>query len=58
MSGERVETVILRKMAWERAKGELHSILTTYIGNYNYSEMKVAIDQFIENVEENGLTDS
>lgn len=45
---------IIRLMAWERAKGELKSMLQTYIEEEQYKRMKQAITQFIKDVEENG----
>jgi hypothetical protein len=50
----------LRKMAWQRAKGELLSILETY-WNHSYKEMESAqfeemdkrINGFIKDVEDN-----
>ena len=44
----------MRYMAWERAKGELNSMLETYWGNDDkYSAMKKAIDEFVDDVEGN-----
>jgi len=48
----------LRHMAWERAKGELRSMLHTYYwggASGNYKEMNRMIDNFIKCVEEDGL---
>ena len=46
---------MLRAMAWERAKGELLSILTTYVDEEEqYASMELAMEVFIERVEENG----
>jgi hypothetical protein len=46
---------ILRYMAWERAKGELKSMLQTYIGDEGgYNTLKDAISSFVEDVELNG----
>lgn len=45
---------ILRYMAWERAKGELNSMLQTFINDYDkYNELKTTIDDFIKDVEDN-----
>ena len=46
----------MRYMAWNRAKGELQSMLETYWygKDEQYREMKKAIDDFIEDVEGNG----
>jgi hypothetical protein len=52
----------LRTMAWERAKGELQSMLQTFWPEYNhhgdkipnnYENMKKAIEDFVGTVEEN-----
>lgn len=53
----------MRQMAWERAKGELRSMLVSYWPTYthgnkdesNYERMRVAIEQFVEHVEREGL---
>jgi len=48
---------ILRQMAWERAKGELTSMLVTYSPDdrNEFNEMNAAIHKFVEKVEDNGL---
>ena len=47
---------ILRHMAWERAKGELQSILATFIGEMDQFEaLDKSIREFIEHVEGEGL---
>lgn len=47
---------ILRQMAWERAKGELESIKTTFIGEeVQYSNYSLELDKFIKKVEGDGL---
>ncbi len=51
---------ILRVQAWNRAKGELTSMLTTYYGEANgginqYEEISALIEEFIDSVENNGL---
>lgn len=50
----------LQIMAWERAKGELYSILSTVQPNYDeedygkeYRELKSIFDKFILEVEDN-----
>jgi hypothetical protein len=53
---------VLRTQAWERAKGELRSMLHTYndwdeygnqiIDNY-YDQFSIALDKFIQQVEDN-----
>jgi len=53
----------LRIMAWERAKGELRSMLHTYISHGSekncspgaFEEMDDAVKNFIRHVEDNGL---
>lgn len=46
---------IIRLMAWERAKGELKSMLQTYVGEQEqYYKLKKAINDFIKDVEDNG----
>ena len=49
----------LRAMAWERAKGELLSMLHTHYSEYNTrnrcDELDSAIKDFILNVENNAL---
>ena len=52
----------LRTMAWERAKGELRSMLHTYyehderglFNNSYYDQFSLALEQFVEQVEGNG----
>ena len=45
-----------RMMAWERAKGELNSILVTYWEDgEKFEPMKKAIEEFVKEVEGNGL---
>jgi hypothetical protein len=46
----------MRMMAWERAKGELRSMLATYWDNYDrYTLMDDAVERFIKEVEDNSL---
>ena len=46
---------IIRLMAWERAKGELKSMLKTHVGEQEqYDRLKKAINDFIKDVEDNG----
>ncbi len=49
----------LRAMAWERAKGELRSILETYLADdeEKYTAMKQATERYIEIVEDDGLAE-
>lgn len=44
-----------RTMAWERAKGELKSMLPTYPNGYRkeYEGFKKAFETFVKEVEEN-----
>ena len=46
----------MRYMAWNRAKGELQSMLDTYWSGSDeqFTKMKKAINNFIEDVEDNG----
>ena len=42
-------------MAWERAKGELRSMLTTYWGEPEaFKKLELKIEDFIIDVESNG----
>ena len=46
---------ILRYMAWERAKGELNSMLHTYVNDQDkYWVLEKAIEDFVMDVESNG----
>lgn len=48
----------MRHMAWERAKGELRSMLHTFWEHKDessYEELKDAIESFIKRVEDEGL---
>lgn len=46
---------IIRLMAWERAKGELNSMLQTHVGEQEqYDNLKQAIRDFIKDIEDNG----
>jgi adenosylmethionine-8-amino-7-oxononanoate aminotransferase len=45
---------IMRLMAWERAKGELISMLQTYVAEQEqYDKLNKAINEFIKDVEDN-----
>ena len=49
----------MRTMAWERAKGELNSMLHTYYNAYDetddyYSQFQQALNEFVHQVEDNG----
>ena len=51
---------IQRWQAWERAKGEMKSMLQTFFSEANstenqYEDLKGAMDEFIKNVEDNAL---
>lgn len=57
---ETKEMRLLRAMAWERAKGELKSMLHSYYnaspgGDDNFEKMNSLTKEFIVRVEENGL---
>lgn len=46
----------VRAMAWERAKGELRSMLQTYWGEEDkFSACSQAIEDFIEHIEGEGI---
>jgi hypothetical protein len=48
----------LRSMAWERAKGELKSMLHTFFGEEDqFNRLDNEITMFIARVEDNGLSD-
>ena len=49
------EVRMMRTMAWERAKGELRSMLHTYINNDNYHLFKTLLLKFIDDIEGQGL---
>ena len=44
----------LRTQAWERAKGELKSMLHTYYSENNFYEFKEEMKNFIKKIEDNG----
>ena len=47
---------ILRAQAWERAKGELRSMLVTYYGEtYRFERMNSLMEDLIKTVEGEGL---
>ena len=48
---------INRLMAWERAKGELKSVLVSINNKDQYREMKAKIESFIKEVEDNALAE-
>lgn len=53
---ESKEIQVLRLMAWERAKGELESLMYTYWGSEEkYMAMRKAVDDFVKDVELRGL---
>lgn len=51
----------LRMQAWERAKGELHAVLSTYWGGYEndgqFKAMDARVKAFIDSVENDGLAE-
>ena len=51
------EIKTMRQMAWQRAIGELQSVLSTYWHNENFAAMNELIRAFIEEVDGNGLTE-
>jgi len=53
---------ILRNQAWERAKGEMRSMLPTFYGEKNsndnqFEHFNERMDMFIKCVEDDGLSD-
>jgi len=49
------ELQTIRQMAWQRAKGEIESMLCTYWATpSDYQNMKKEFDKFVEIVEDNG----
>lgn len=57
MSKESREIKTMRYMAWERAKGELRSMLQTYWeeDTFGYCELEEVFSDFIKKVEDRGL---
>lgn len=55
MAEESREIRNMRTMAWERAKGELRSIKQTYWNNDNYVPYCRILEQFIRDVENEGI---
>lgn len=56
MSTESDELRAMRAMAWERAKGELRSMLHTFYQNgENHARFSAVTSEFIEKIEFNGL---
>ena len=54
---ESKETKIMRSMAWERAKGELNSILFSFYDddiNYKCIDYQNLMNKFIKDIEHNG----
>lgn len=47
----------LRAMAWERAKGELRSVLTTYHDDDNFDRANEEIEGFIKRIDDEGLAE-
>jgi hypothetical protein len=51
-----MELMVLRLMAWERAKGELKSMLQTHVDEMDkHKELKKTIEEFISKIENEGL---
>jgi hypothetical protein len=56
MSEDNMVVKNMRNMAWERAKGELHSMLHTYWDEGNkFVAMSNEITRFVRYVEDHGL---
>lgn len=52
------ELAVMRCMAWQRAKGELNSMLATfYDDRKHYEKLKSHIEDFIEEAESEGLSE-
>ncbi|MDX1532582.1 MAG: hypothetical protein R3230_00025 [Nitrosopumilaceae archaeon] len=47
----------LRQQAWERAKGELESVLSTYWDDDGFDEANEKIQSFILDIEVNGVVE-
>jgi len=47
----------LRAQAWERAKGELRSLLPTYYVDDRFQRIDSLIEEFIHTVEDEGLAE-
>ena len=51
----------LRAQAWDRAKGELDAILSTFYDGYGrddqFREMDTAIKEFVKKVEDKGMAE-
>jgi len=55
---DNLTTQILRAMAWQRAKGELMSMLESYINDKDkFDILTDTIEDFINDVEQNGKHD-
>lgn len=60
-SNDSREVRTMRHMAWERAKGELHSMIASFWGDGTpggcdeFKKLKKTVDNFITDVEDNGL---
>jgi len=61
MGSESIEMRVMRMMAWERAKGELNSMLPTYQDENEkddrFDRFDNALDSFVKEVEESGLAE-
>lgn len=57
MTTEEMVLKVLRAQSWERAKGELRSLLHTFFDDKNFEELNNAIEGFINLVEDNGLVE-
>ena len=55
---DNLTAIFLRAMAWERAKGELRSMLHTHINDKDkFDTLSDTIEDFINDVEQNGKHD-
>lgn len=45
----------MRSMAWERAKGELRSMMHTFYGNANFIVFDTEVEKFITFIEDQSL---
>jgi len=51
---EAMEENIMRVMAWERAKGELSSILVTFSDDHKYDRFNEVLQEFVRKIEDEG----
>jgi hypothetical protein len=48
---------ILRAQAWERAKGELSSMLVTYYKDDRFDRIDAIVAEFVKTVDDEGLAE-